>query len=500
MRCATSERRQRQRPGCVPWRARRWLTPLAGLALAACAVGPDFHRPAAPESDHYLPSGGGRAPALAAAPAAPGQRLLPGEELPGEWWRLFHSAALQEAVQAALKGSPTLAAANATLAAAQQQIIVARGALFPHVNATGAAIHTSSSTSQSLLAPTEYSLGVSATYTLDVFGGARRGVEQVVALAEQQRYQLAAAYLTLTGNLVNEALTIASARLQIATTLELIESDKKNLELTQREYEVGTVARADVLTADSQLAADLTTLPSLRTQLEQARDALAVLSGHAPVQWSVHDFDVGEFTLPMELPLTLPAQLVRQRPDILAAEAQLHAASAAIGVAYAQEFPALTLSGALTREALTAGALFHQFATTRQAGAGLVAPLFAGGMLRAQTQAARDAFTAQVATYQGVVVAALGQVTDDLWALANDAERIRVDQHSVDIAAEALKLQQASYTVGKTSVLQLIDAQRTYAQARLSLATAQIQQYQDTAGLLVALGGGWWRDPAAGGE
>jgi NodT family efflux transporter outer membrane factor (OMF) lipoprotein len=430
-------------------------------------------------------------------PPATLQQLLPGAGLPGQWWQLFHSPTLQEAVRAALADSPTLAAANATLAAAQQQVIVARSALYPHVNANAAVTHTSNSVPTPLAAPTEYTLGPSASYVLDVFGGARRGVEQQVALADLQRYQLAAAYLTLTGNVVSEALSIASARLQIATTLELIKSDQKNLTLTEQEYEVGRAARADVLTADAQLAADLTSLPSLRTQLEQARDALAVLTGHAPAEWPVHDFDVSEFTLPKELPLTLPSQLVRQRPDILASEAQLHATSAAIGVALAQEFPSLTLSGSLTRDALTAGALFRQFDTLRGAGVAIVAPIFAGGALRAQTQGARDAFAAQAATYQGVVVSALGQVTDDLWALDNDSERMAVDQHSVDIAAEALKLQQASYAVGKTSVLQLIDAERTYAQARLSLATAQIQQYQDTAGLLVALGGGWWKDPAS---
>jgi NodT family efflux transporter outer membrane factor (OMF) lipoprotein len=442
------------------------------LALTSCAVGPNFHRPAAPDIDHYLPPTPPASGAQPAAPAAAAQQLQPGQDLPAQWWELFHSPTLQEAVQAALRDSPTLTAANATLAEAQQQVIVARGALFPKVNADGGVTRTTSTTPTALLAPTEYTLGLSATYALDVFGGARRGVEQQVALADMQRYQLAAAYLTLTGNVVNEALTIASTRLQIATTLELIDSDRKNLELTEREYEVGTAARTDVITADSQLATDLTTLPTLRTQLEQARDALAVLTGHAPAQWPVHEFDISEFTLPGEVPLTLPSQLVRQRPDILASEAQLHADSAAIGVAFAQEFPTLTLSGSITREALTAGALFHQFNTVRQAGAALAAPIFAGGALRAQTQAARDAFTAQAATYQGVVVSALGQVTDDLWALQND-------------------------TVGKTNVLQLIDAQRTYAQARLSLATAQIQQFQDTAGLLVALGGGWWKDPAA---
>ena len=491
MRCATSNRAPAGRRRRAVRGGPRWAI-LAALALAGCAVGPDFHQPGAPDSEHYLPTTEPPAP----TPAGSAQRLLPGQELPGQWWQLFRSPALQEAVRSALAGSPTLAAANATLAEAQQQVIVARGALFPRLNAGGAVTHLSS-TPATPLAPSEYTLGLSATYALDVFGGARRGVEQQVALADMQRYQLSAAYLTLTGNVVSEALTIASARLQIGTTLELIESDKKNLALTEREYEVGTAARSDVLTADSQLAADLTLLPSLRTQLEQARDALAVLTGHAPAQWSVHDFEVGEFTLPKELPLTLPSQLVRQRPDILASEAQLHATSAAIGVAVAQEFPTLTLSGSLTREALTAAALFHQFDTAREAGAALAAPIFAGGALRAQAQAARDAYTAQAATYQGVVVTALGQVTDDLWALQNDSERMAVDQHSVDIAAEALKLQQASYTVGKTSVLQLIDAERTYAQARLSLATAQIQQYQDTAGVLVALGGGWWKDPAS---
>jgi NodT family efflux transporter outer membrane factor (OMF) lipoprotein len=480
-----SKRTRRPRGRCGGAARRRWPLPLAVVALASCAVGPDFRRPAAPPGDHYLP-----ATAAASAP-----QLLPGEELPGEWWQLFHSPALQAAVRGALADSPTLAAANATLAAAQQQIIVARGGLFPHLDASGGVTHTSSSTPAPLLAPTQYTLGLSASYALDVFGGVRRGVEQQVALADMQRYQLAAAYLTLSGNVVTEALTVASTRLQIATTLELIDSDKKNLKLTQREFEVGTAARSDVLTADTQLAADLTTLPSLRTQLDQARDALAVLAGHAPAGQAVHDFDISEFTLPAELPLTLPSQLVRQRPDILAAEAQLHAASAAIGVAFAQEFPSLTLSGSLSRAALSAGALFHQFDTLRETGAAVAAPIFAGGALQAQTRAARDAYAAQAATYQGVVVSALGQVTDDLWALQNDAERLAVDGHSVEIAAEALKLQQASYTVGKSSVLQLIDAQRTYAQARLGLVSAQVQQLQDTAGLLVALGGGWWKDP-----
>jgi NodT family efflux transporter outer membrane factor (OMF) lipoprotein len=478
-------------------RVRRRAPWLGALLLGGCAVGPDFHRPAAPATDHYLPSGEA---APANAGAAP-PRLVPGAALPGEWWQLFHCEPLTAAVEAALTDSPTLAAATATLEEAGQQVAVARGAFWPRVNANGGAQHTTSTAAPGgggggpQPSPNVYSLGVSASYALDVFGATRRAVEQQGALADLERYQQAAVYLTLTGNLVDEALTIASTRLQIATTEELIASDRRNLALTQREFEVGTAARSDVLTADSQLAADLTQLPALHQQLDAARDALAVLTGHPPGEWHSHDFDISEFTLPGEIPLALPSQLVRQRPDVLAAEAQLHASSAAVGVALAQEFPALTLSASLTREALEPGALFHDFDTLRSAGGAVAAPLFAGGALRAQTAAARAAFRAQAATYEGVVVAALGQVTDDLWALQNDAERVVVYRHSVEIASEALRLQQASYTVGKTSVLQLIDAERTYAQARLGLATALVQQYQDAAGLLVALGGGWWKDP-----
>jgi NodT family efflux transporter outer membrane factor (OMF) lipoprotein len=208
----------------------------------------------------------------------------------------------------------------------------------------------------------------------------------------------------------------------------------------------------------------------------------------------VQSFDIEQFTLPREIPLSLPSRLVRQRPDVLAAEEQLHAASAAIGVAVAQEFPDITLSASLTRDALQAADLFHQFNTLWGIGGSLTQPIFKGGALRAQVRAARDAFKAEAATYQGVVLAALGQVADDLWALQYDAELLTVDRHSMDVAFEALKLQQQSYSVGTTNVLNLIAAERTYAQARLSYVSAEVQQFMDTASLLTALGGGWWND------
>jgi len=467
----------------------------AASALTSCAVGPNFHRPNPPDTSGYLH------PSSDAAPVQPQaqdvQNISPGTELAGEWWQLFHSPQLDEVVRSAIAASPTLVAANATLAEAREEVTVARGAFLPSASATAAAQRSGTGAAREPGTGTTanlYSIGLSTSYNLDIFGGTRRAVEQQQALADFQRNQLAAAYLTITGSVVNEVLTIASTRLQLATTEELIASDRKNLALTQRAFDVGIVPRSDVLTADTQLAADLTQLPSLHKQLDQAYDALAVLSGRAPSEWQVRPFDIEQFTPPRDIPVSLPARLVRQRPDILAAETQLHAASAAIGVAVAQEFPDVSLSASISREALQAADLFHQFNTLWGVGGSLTQPLFKGGALRAQVRAARDAFRAEAATYQAVVLEALGQVADDLWALQYDAQTLTVDRHSMDVAFEALKLQQQSYSVGTTTVLNLIVAERTYAQARLSYVSARVQQLTDSASLLTALGGGWWND------
>jgi NodT family efflux transporter outer membrane factor (OMF) lipoprotein len=491
----------------------RVLAAAAGLLLASCSVGPDFHRPGPPPNDTYYTPEKETAPdtGQAAAPASPAQAAVPptslapeasaplpeqalqvGADLPAQWWRLFKSPALDEALKLSLANSPTLAQATATLAQAQEEVRVAQAAFSPRLNADAGVQRNGNSEPGPQSQSTVYTMGLSASYAVDVFGGTRRAVEQQRSLAEMQGFQLDAAWLTLTGNVVNETLTIASTRLQIATTEELIASDRKNLDLTEREFELGAAARTDVLTAESQLAVDLTTLPSLHQQLGAARDALAVLVGKSPADWSAPDFDIKDFTLPPEVPVSIPSRLVRQRPDVLASEAQLHSTSAAIGVAVAQEFPALNLTGTLSRQALTGAGLFHQFDSLWGAGGTLAAPLFQGGALRAQVRAARAAFTAQAASYQNTVLEALGQVADELRALGNDADRLRVSQHALAISSESLLLQQISYTAGKTTVLQLIDAERTFAQAKLTFVTAQIQQFEDTADLLVALGGGWW--------
>jgi NodT family efflux transporter outer membrane factor (OMF) lipoprotein len=471
------------------------LGAVGALALSSCAVGPNFERPKSPDTGSYLHASTDTSPVL--SEDRDRQAFSYGSELAGQWWQLFHSQQLDEIVRAALANSPTLLAANATLAQAREEVNVARGALLPSVNASAGVQRSGSSAIRPPAGDTTnlYSIGLATSYSPDIFGGVRRTIEQQHALADFQHDQLAAAYLTLTGDLVNEVLTIASTRLQITTTEELIASDRKNLALTQREFDVGIVPKSDVLTADSQLAADLTQLPALHKQLDQAYDELAVLSGRTPSDWQATPFDIEQFTVPRDLPVSLPSDLVRQRPDVLAAEAQLHADSAAIGVAIAQEFPDLTLSAGLSRGALQASDLFHQFNTLWDAGGALTQPLFKGGALRAQVRAARDAFRAEAATYQATVLEALGQVADDLWALQYDAQILTVDRHSMDVANQALKLQQQSYSVGTTNILNLIAAERTYAQARLSYESARVQQLTDTANLLTALGGGWWNQP-----
>lgn len=498
MRCATSSCSDPGRR--APRRAGRGASAaaIAALcaALAGCSIGPDFHRPDPPQTSSYLHQA---VTPAAQTDAGDVQRLSLGTEVAADWWQLFHSSQLDAVVRAALAANPTLAAARATLAQAQEQVIIARAAWWPSLSANVGAQRSGAHTPvSSAVEGNLYSIGLGTSYSPDIFGGVRRSVEQQQALADYQHDQLGAAYLTLTGDVVNAVLTIASLRLQIATEGDLIEIDRKNLTLTQREFAVGVATRADVLTADSQLAADLTQLPALQKQLDQAYDQLAVLAGGTPAEWQVEPFDIQQITLPREIPVSVPSRLVRQRPDILAAESQLHAASAAIGVSIAQELPNITLSASLTREALQAADLFRQFNTLWNVAGGLTQPLFKGGALRAQVRAAQDAFNAQAQTYRGVVLEALGQVADDLWALQYDAQLLTVDRHSTDVALQALKLQQKSYSVGTTNVLSLITAQRTYAQARLSYVNAQIQQFQDTAALLVALGGGWWASAAGG--
>jgi NodT family efflux transporter outer membrane factor (OMF) lipoprotein len=379
----------------------------------------------------------------------------------------------------------TLAAARATLAAARENVLAARGGYWPQVDA-------SASAERFRRTPNLYTVGATASYAPDVFGATARSVEEQEALAEQQRYELAAAYLSLTGNVVTEAITIASLRGQLEASEEVVADDTRNLELVRFKYEAGKAPLTDVLTAETQLALDRTALPGLRQQLAAARDALSVLTGRAPAAWTPPDFDLKDFTLPQELPLSLPSELARQRPDILAAEALLHADSAAVGIATARLYPNITLSATGGQQSLDSSSLFHGVNTFWTLAASLAQPIFHGGTLRAQRRAAIELYQASLATYEQTVLQGLQQVADVLQALAHDAELLDAQRQLLESASHALTLQRESYAAGKSDLLQLIVAERAYQQARLGMVTAQARRLQDTAQLFVALGGGWW--------
>jgi NodT family efflux transporter outer membrane factor (OMF) lipoprotein len=353
-----------------------------------------------------------------------------------------------------------------------------------------------------LVAPTHVtgnllSIGPTVSFGADIFGGVRRQVEQQTALAEVQRYELAAAYLSLTGNAVTEAIAIASAHEQINAVTDIIAVDQQNLDLTQVEQQAGKAAMTDVLSARSQLAADRALLPPLAQQLSAAGDALTILVGKTPAEWTPPAFDLEMLRLPTELPVSLASTLVHERPDILAAEAQLHAASAAIGVATAQLYPNVTLTAAWNQSAASAGTLAEGANSLWSVAAGLTAPLFHGGTLTAQRREAIDAFDAQLGIYRQTVLQAFGQVADILQALEHDAMALNAQREALDAAQASLELSQESYKEGQGSFLQVLQAQRLFGQARLGYALAKSQRYLDTTQLFEAMGGAWrdWKDP-----
>ncbi|AOJ73409.1 MULTISPECIES: efflux transporter outer membrane subunit [unclassified Burkholderia] len=487
---------------CRGWQ--RCLSPavlLGAIAtLAGCAAGPDYVSPAPPLDPRFLPS-------PAAFPPAGGddgtQHAQAGAAVPERWWTAFASPQLDDTVSEAIADSPTLDTARATLEQAQQAILAARGGLFPQVDVAASGKHARTSigadesvhTIGNLLA-----VGPTVSYDLDLSGRVRRQVEQQTALAEYQRDALAAAYLALTGNTVTQALTAASAREQIAAVDDIVAVDRHNVELVEIERVVGKASDSDVLAARSQLASDLALAPPLAQQLSAAEDALAILVGKTPARWQAPRFDFGMIALPLEVPVSLPSAWLKARPDIRAAQAQLHAASAAIGVATAQLYPDVTLSASWTQAASAMGPLFEPASRLWSVAAALTVPLFHGGTLKAQQREAIDAFDAQLGSYRQTVLTAFGQVADTLRALEHDADALAAQREALDTAKASLDLEQESYRVGTASLVDVLQAQRLYAQARVGYAKAKGLRYVDTAQLYVAMGGDAhaWADRDAG--
>jgi NodT family efflux transporter outer membrane factor (OMF) lipoprotein len=475
-------------------RLRKRLAVVFTAALAGCTVGPDFKPPADPSTPGYT------APNEAPKPgaAAPRQTIALGEKVTPAWWTLFHSPAIDALVSQAIAGSPTLDSAKARLAAARETVNAASSRLYPQLGLNASVTREKLTATAFGLSPSAFPLppnfnlfqvGPTASYAPDLFGGTHRQIEQQSALADVQRYQADAAYMSLTGNTVLTALHLAAARAQLKAIGDIVEIDRQNLRLVQTELRAGAVPDSDVVIAESQLAADETLQPGLDQQFSVAQHGLAVLLGRAPAGFGLPDLELTALTLPDPLPVSLPSALVHQRPDILAAEAQLHAASAQIGVATAQLYPSITLSAGIGAAALDPGHLFDPSGLVWSIAAGLTQPIFDGGLRQAERRAALDSFKASAADYQQIVLEAFGQVADILQALVHDADLLAAQKHALDTAAESVRLQRINYGAGGSGVLGLLEAQRQYQQALLGYVRADAQRYQDTTQLLVAMGG-----------
>lgn len=463
-------------------RTARWaLLAIPVLALlSGCMVGPDFSRPAAPASQHYDIDAERRLSHEGDSKGA--SHIDFDKKADGDWWQIFGSAKLDRVMRQAIAGNLDLEAADATIRQADEAVAATRGSLLPQLDVGAAGGRQRADRAGALATSNFYAVGPQVSFDFDLFGGTRRKVEEQAALAELQRHRFDAAYLTVTGNVASQALLLASARAQIQAVQTLLTNDRKNLELVQTAHRYGSATQVDVALATSQLAQDETLLPPLAQQRDAARHALSVLAGKGPADWVPPDFDLDEFVLPADLPMSLPSELARERPDILEAEAQLHAASAAIGVATADMYPHLQLSASLSQVGPGGGTLWGLVG-------GLTGPIFHGGTLQANRRASIDGYDASMADYRQTVVVALGQVADVLQAISHDGEEYAAQQHALDAASTSLRLTQQGYRAGEIGVLQVLDAERTYQRALINHIRATTARHLDTLQLSIALGG-----------
>ncbi|MFI5399088.1 MAG: efflux transporter outer membrane subunit [Candidatus Binatia bacterium] len=468
------------------------------MLTAGCAVGPDFQRPAAPIVDGYIPE---PLPAQTASVDVPGgeaQRLVQEMDIPGQWWTLFHSKPLSGLIEQALKKNPDLESAQAALREAWENVYAQEGAFWPAIAASyGATRQKGPGVLGSPTASGDYiynlhTAQVTVAYTPDVFGGTRRQVESLKAQADSQRFQLEAAYLTLTSNVVANAIQEAGLRGQIAATRKIIEIESHSLELLKRQYWLGQVAEADVVAQEAALAQAQAALPPLEKQLAQQRDLLNRLTGRFPSAALTEQFEISSLELPQELPVSLPSKVVEQRPDVRLAEEQMHAASAQIGVAVANRLPDITLSADLGSSSVAIAQLFTSGTGFWTLAANVAQPIFQGATLLHRQRAAEAAFAQVAAQYRSTVLTAFQNVADVLYAIHSDADAVKTAAAAEKAAAKILAIARRQLELGDISYLALLNAQQTYQQASLNLALALSNRYADTAALFQALGGGWW--------
>ncbi|CAG9175016.1 efflux transporter outer membrane subunit [Cupriavidus respiraculi] len=478
---------------------------MLALTLAGCAVGPDFQVPTPPPVDRYA---AGPAPAATvAADAAHGhpQTLAAGMDVPAQWWTLFRSPELDRAIRTALAASPTLAQAQARLRQAQENLAAATGATrWPAVDARLDAarqqINIESLGIRAFPSPgpfTLYGASVQVSYTLDLFGGNRRELEGLQAAVDYQRFELEAARLSLAANVATAAIGEAGLRARLADTTALADAQRHQLAIAEERLRAGGVPALDVQRQRGELAQTEALLPELSRQLAATRHQLAVYLGEPPSAAEdaarVPAFALNRLHLPETLPLALPSTLAQRRPDIRAAEALLHRASADIGVATANLYPRLTLSASAGSQASTVREVFDSFNVWSLA-AGLVQPVFRGGELQARKRAAEAAYEQSLAAYRQAVLGGLQQVGDTLRALQADADVLRARADAEQAARATLATVSEQYRLGGVSQYAALDAQRQYRQASLALTQATVSRFADSAALLQALGGGWWQE------
>jgi NodT family efflux transporter outer membrane factor (OMF) lipoprotein len=488
------------------------------ILLAACAVGPNYKRPATAPASGYSPTPLPQETAAVPGIAGSAQNLSTARDISGVWWTLFQSPALNTLIERAFAANPTIDAALAALKQAQENVSAQRGFFFPTVQANYAAQRTKlSGNTASANAPgiqgngqdifplgpaqpVTYSFQtaeLTVGFTPDVFGGNRRQVESLRAQANTARFQLEAAYVTLASNVVAAAIQEASTRAQIAAVKAIIEANTKSLAILRGQLGLGYAARLDVAAQESALAQVQLLLPPLEKQLEQTRDLLRVLVGNAPDHDVPETFELSALHLPEDLPVSLPSKLIEQRPDVRAAEEQVHAASAQIGVAVANRLPQFSLTGDLGGNATRFSQMFWGSGTFWDIVGNASQTIFDGGTLRHRQHAAEQAFNQAAAQYRTTVLTAFQNVADTLHALYSDADALKAAVAAEEAARVTMNLTQKQLQAGYVNYLALLSAQQAYQQAAITLIQAQASRFGDTAALFQALGGGWWNRKTA---
>ncbi len=477
----------------------------AVLMLGGCAVGPDFSRPhealparlvaeATPDATVSSPVAGGQA-----------QHFVSGRDVPGKWWSVFGSPELDALVEHALASNPSLQSAEAAIRVAEENALAQRGALFPQ--AQGSWSSARQRVSEQLASPvssnatlfTLHTGEVSVSYLFDIFGLNRRQLESLDAQAEAQRFQRDAAWLTLAGNVVVAAIQEAMLRAQLDATREIIRIEGEQLRLMRRQLDLGAIPRLNVVAQEVALAQAEALVPPLEKQLAQQRHALAALSGRFPADAVTATFDLAGLTLPDEVPLSLPSSVVERRPDIRAAEAQLHAASAQIGVATANMLPQVTLTGnrGYSAQGTSLGQVFEPANLFWSLGAGLTQPIFQGGTLMHRRRAAQAAFDQAAAQYRSVVIGAFQNIADALRSMEIDARALQAAARAEAAARENLDMTRKQLELGDIGYLGLLSAEQAYQQAVIARVQAQGARLADTAALFQAMGGGPLPAPTA---